>query len=95
MDAILIRQEPAEDILNGIKTWEIRGSNTKKRGRVAIAISGTSMLYGEVDIVDSIFLTKDLWIENREKHRNYISWYDITGVYRTPRACHYGYCRNR
>lgn len=36
MDAIVIRKEPAEEILDGIKTWEIRGSNTKKRGTFAI-----------------------------------------------------------
>ena len=86
MDAIVIKQNPAEEILNGIKTWEIRGSNTKKRGTVAVAISGTSMLYGQAELVESIPLTPKLWRENQEKHRNYISWQEITRIYKKPHA---------
>lgn len=40
-------------ILNGTKTWELRGQNTRCRSRVAIAARGTGQLWGEVTIESS------------------------------------------
>jgi hypothetical protein len=39
-------------IVTGIKTWEIRGSNTKIRGTVGIIAGGTGKVIGMCDIVD-------------------------------------------
>ena len=40
-------------ILNQQKTWEIRGSSTKCRSRIALAATGTKQLWGEVTIISS------------------------------------------
>ena len=40
-------------ILNKLKTWELRGRNSKCRMRVALAAQGTNQLWGEVNIVSS------------------------------------------
>ena len=41
-------------ILDGNKTWEMRGYRCSRRDRIALACSGTGLLYGEVDIVDCL-----------------------------------------
>lgn len=48
--ALIIKQPWADQILNGHKTWEIRSSSTKRRGRICVAVSGTKCLYGEVTV---------------------------------------------
>jgi hypothetical protein len=55
-------------ILEGKKTWEIRGSNTKIRGRIALIASGTGEVKGFVDIVDSISLNGQEFDQNTHKH---------------------------
>ena len=52
--ALIVREHWANLILNKRKSWELRGSPTQKRGAIAIAISGTSMLWGSVKIVDCV-----------------------------------------
>jgi hypothetical protein len=52
--ALLVREHWANLILDKRKSWELRGSPTRKRGAVAIAVSGTSMLWGSVKIVDCV-----------------------------------------
>ena len=52
--AIAVRRMWANKILCGGKIWEIRGTKCHHRGRVAIAISGTGLLFGEVRVVDCI-----------------------------------------
>ena len=52
--ALLVREHWANLILDKQKSWELRGNPTRKRGTVAIAISGTSMLWGSVKIVDCV-----------------------------------------
>jgi hypothetical protein len=57
-------------ILDGYKTWEIRGSRTKIRGRIAIIESGTKQIHGYADVVDCIGpLTGKQLNENVQKHR--------------------------
>eukprot|EP00435_Cladocopium_sp_Y103_P046798 s1761_g13.t1 len=51
--ALIIKEKWALKLLNGEKSWEIRGSSTAKRGTIAIAISGTGKLYGEITLVDA------------------------------------------
>lgn len=50
---IIIRQPWVEHILNGEKTWELRGKNTKIRGPVALIEGGTGTIVGMFNIVDS------------------------------------------
>lgn len=49
---LLIRQPFAEWIVTGKKTWEIRGSATKVRGRIAIIASGTGTIVGTCELCD-------------------------------------------
>lgn len=52
--ALVVKPEWAELLISGKKTWELRSCNTLKRGRVALAVSGTQELIGDISIVDSV-----------------------------------------
>jgi hypothetical protein len=54
MSALLIRAPYIDWILNGSKTWEIRGSRTTKRGRIGLIQSGTGKVVGVADLVDVV-----------------------------------------
>lgn len=47
---LLIRQPFADWIADGKKTWEIRGSASKVRGRIAIIASGTGTVVGTCEL---------------------------------------------
>ena len=51
--ALIIKGEPLERILSGVKTWEMRAQHTRKRETVALAKKGTGQVFGVADIVDS------------------------------------------
>ncbi|MCR8848438.1 ASCH domain-containing protein [Rossellomorea sp. SC111] len=69
MKGLIVKSPWIELILEGKKTWEIRGSNTKTRGTIALIKSGSGMVYGEVNLNDSRELTlKDYQVSN-EFHR--------------------------
>lgn len=57
MDGLIIKSPYIDDILYGIKTLEIRGSNTKKRGTIVLLKSGSGLALGTVEIVDVKELT--------------------------------------
>ena len=50
---LIIRDEPIEKILNGLKTWEMRSTNTKIREKIALIKKGTKAIYGVAEIVES------------------------------------------
>jgi hypothetical protein len=52
--ALIIREEPLSKILAGTKTWEIRGSATKRRGRIALVQSKSGLVVGICDLVDVV-----------------------------------------
>merc|ERR1712139_511482 len=57
-------------ILSGRKTWEIRGTYTKKRRVIQLAESGTGKLVGEARLVDCIGpLSLEELSKYEEKHR--------------------------
>jgi hypothetical protein len=69
MKGLIVKSPWIELILEGKKTWKIRGSNTKIRGPIALIKSGSGMVYGEVNLNDSKELTlKDYQVSN-EFHR--------------------------
>lgn len=84
-DALIVRPEWGDLILDGVKTWEIRGSDTKKRGTFFLAYSGTGKVYGQFDLVDSVFVTLDDLQRNENKHRIGNSEM-VMQVYDTPHA---------
>jgi ASCH domain len=54
LSGLLIRSPYIDWILAGSKTWEIRGSSTAKRGRIALIQSGTGTVIGVADLVDAV-----------------------------------------
>lgn len=68
MDGLIIKDKWLELILSGLKSWEIRGSRTKKRGTIYLIKSGTGHIMGQADIVGCIELTKEKYEENKAKH---------------------------
>ncbi|TGB02913.1 ASCH domain-containing protein [Halobacillus salinus] len=68
MKGLLIKSPWIDLILNARKTWEIRGSNTKKRGKIALIKSGSGMVFGEVNIKDSKELSLEEYQVSREFH---------------------------
>jgi len=63
MKGLIIKSPYIELILSGKKKWEIRGNNTKIRGRIALIKSGSKKIYGEVDLIDCIELDLDRYNE--------------------------------
>ncbi|SRR5260370_450286 len=51
---LIVRDPYASQLLNGEKSWEIRGRATQIRGPVVIIKSGTGHAFGVVDLVDVI-----------------------------------------
>jgi len=70
MKGLVIRPPWINMILAGDKTWEIRGSRTAKRGRIALIKSGTKTIVGACDLVDVIgpLSLPDL-LANQARHR--------------------------
>ncbi len=69
MDGLIIKKRHLDQILTGQKTWEIRGSNTKKRDTIALIEAGTGFIVGTCNIVDSKPLTDDDIEQNGDKHQ--------------------------
>lgn len=66
---LIIKDPWITKILNGEKVWEIRGSNTKIRGTISLIKSGTGMIYGTVNIVDSMeIISIGMWDRNINNH---------------------------
>jgi len=69
MKCLIVKEKWLELILAGKKSWEIRGSNTRIRGKIGLIQSGSGKIFGEAELVDSIPLTKELLKKNFSKHR--------------------------
>ncbi len=54
MKGLIIRPPWIDLILCGEKTWEIRGSNTKIRDQIALIRSGSGLVAGKCELVDTI-----------------------------------------
>ena len=86
MDILIVKPFWGNKILENNKLWEIRGTNTSKRGKIGIAKSGTGYIFGTVNIIDSISLTEELWEFNRKKHQVDITWNELLKIYKNPHA---------
>ena len=68
MRALLIRQQWLDKILDGKKTWEIRGSRTSFRETIGLIASRSGTVIGVSDLVDCIGpLTDEEYLRNRRK----------------------------
>jgi len=56
-------------ILNGQKTWEIRRTNTKIRGRIALGNTTSKKVEGYAILKDSFPMNIQTLLENNHKHR--------------------------
>ena len=70
MHGLIIKKQWLDKILSGEKTWELRGSNTKMRGRIGLIASKSGKVFGTCDLVDSIGpLSLQRLRVNTDKHR--------------------------
>jgi hypothetical protein len=51
-DALVIADPWVDLILQGRKTWENRGTNTKKRGLIGVVRKGSGLVVGVAELVD-------------------------------------------
>jgi hypothetical protein len=67
--ALIIASPFIERILAGTKTWEMRSTATKQRGRVALVRKGSGLIVGTVDLTDSIgpFTTAEM-LDSTDRH---------------------------
>lgn len=84
MDVLIIKPQYGSKILAGEKLLEIRGSRTNKRGRIGIAFSKTSHVYGEVELRDIIQFDEAKWEQFRWAHLSTSSFAEICQTYRQP-----------
>lgn len=77
MRGLIIKEKWANLILNGEKTVELRGSNTKIRGKIGIIKSSTGMVWGEAELIDSFLLDRTKYEELRDKHKVDMDFDDI------------------
>lgn len=68
MKGLIIKEFWLNKIFNNEKTWEIRGSDTKIRGKIYLIQSGTKHIYGECEIIDSKKLSLTDYQNNSDKH---------------------------
>lgn len=66
--ALLIHPSPLQKILNGSKTWEIRGRRAKKCEQIALIQKGSGTVVGVADLVDAVGpLTRSQFVANARK----------------------------
>lgn len=69
MKGLLIKEPWIDLILEGKKIWEIRSSNTKKRGEVFLIKSGTGKIFGKIQLINSFPLDDDEFFNSIDKHQ--------------------------
>lgn len=69
MNGLIIKDPWIDLILDGKKTWEIRGSNTNMRGTIALIKSGTGQIYGTALLTNSFRITDDALRQGHRNHR--------------------------
>ncbi|AKA44393.1 ASCH domain-containing protein [Paenibacillus polymyxa] len=52
MKGLIVRLPWIDYILDGFKTWEIRGSSTKNRGKIALIQSQSGLIVGTANLID-------------------------------------------
>lgn len=68
MRALIIKQPWIDYILDGNKTWEIRGSNTNVRGEIELIQSGSGLVVGKCKIIDCKELTLQEYKQSKAYH---------------------------
>lgn len=68
MKALIIKQKWLDKILAGEKTWEMRGSRTNMRGRIALIQSGSGLIVGECDLVNCLAVDETIFRATQNLH---------------------------
>jgi len=70
MDGLIIHKHWLNKIFSGEKTWEIRGTKTSKRGKIALIQKGSGEIFGTCELAEVIgpLSRRDLEV-NRGKHQ--------------------------
>lgn len=85
--ALVIREPWISLILDGRKTWELRGSGTARRGIIALVASGTGLVLGQANLTGSIGpLTRRDLADNEAAHAVSLEWETETLPYRQVHA---------
>ena len=66
--ALIVKKHWLDKILANEKPWEVRGSNTNIRETIGLIESGSGLVVGECELVDSIKLDWDVFEKNIDKH---------------------------
>lgn len=66
--ALLVRIPYSSRLITGVKTWELRSRPTHIRGIVGVVESGTSCIWGFIDILGCREVTPSILRECEDKH---------------------------
>src|SRR5687768_13149950 len=68
--ALIVKSPWIDLILDGQKTWELRGSRTKVRGQIGLIKSGSGLVFGTCNVVDCVGpFTVEQLVEHADKHQ--------------------------
>lgn len=85
MKGLIIKPKWADLILDGHKTLEVRGRNTKIRGRIGIIKSKTGKVYGTAELYDCVKLNKELFENNlKDNHLINMTYEELLEIYSNP-----------
>ena len=68
MKGLIIKRPWIDFVLDGTKTWEIRGSNTKIRGEIELIQSGSGLVVGKAELIDCKELSLPEYQSSSDKH---------------------------
>lgn len=68
MKGLIVKAPWIDLLLEGKKSWEIRGRQTNIRGEIALIQSGTGHIYGTINIVDCKELTWEEYQQSESFH---------------------------
>lgn len=69
MKGLIIDTPHVDNILSGLKSWEMRSTATKVRGLIALIRKGSGLVVGTADLVDSLGpLSDEELLASESKH---------------------------
>ena len=87
MDGLIIKKKWLDLIVNGKKTIEIRGSDTKKQGEKIYLLEGGTNKIAATAVISSTYpISCSDWSEERENHCVDISYAELKKRYKNPYA---------
>ena len=69
MKGLIIKEYWLNKIFNENKIWEIRGSQTKIRGKIFLIQSGSGLVVGECELFGSKYLTPEEYNDSETYHK--------------------------